>query len=161
MENEDQGQSRKLVSNTSKGLPTIKKVDREKLSRALELVWAVQQTYGKSLDNFGTQVDAFVYFLNGYSVEQIVKAIGIFVRKSERLPTPSDCLKILEPTPEDWKPDWVFYTALKKRLEDRGTYDLSQDEHDYIAACEAYSLNSLKRFKEVVRLSDEQKPNQP
>lgn len=64
------------------------------------------------------------------------------------IPTPSDIRNIIDPPKQEFKPDWDVYKSLKADKLERGEYALSKDEMDYVAACEAYSLDSFRRTRE-------------
>lgn len=56
----------------------------------------MQRQYGKTEKELETLVDGFIWALEGYLIDDVMKALKHFVRADPNIPTPSDVIKIIE-----------------------------------------------------------------
>ena len=112
-------------------------------------VCTMQNQFGKSKDELETLVEGLAWVLDGYSLQEIMGGIAEYVRKNTNIPTPSEILAIIDPPKKPFQPDWAFYTRLNKLVQDSGPYAINQDEIDYLAACEKFSVNKMKNSSDT------------
>jgi hypothetical protein len=116
----------------------------EQSSLAVILGWVfdLQKQYGKTTEQANNIVAGFCWALGKYPISQVVDGIQQYILNKSDMPTPADIRQIIDPIPESWRPDWAVYNRFKKLKEEHGPYALSQEEIDYMIACENHSLAS-------------------
>lgn len=127
---------------------SLRKLEKEKwdqeqkvtLSRVIALTFDLQKQYGKTAEQLQNIVEGYSWAMQNYAVEDVIYGIKKYLLKHSDIPTPADIVKIIDPQPEPWKPDFSLYNRYKKLREEQGPYALSQDEADYMAAYEEYNL---------------------
>lgn len=104
----------------------------------------LQKQYGKQAGQLENVVKGFCWALKGYSAEIVINAFGTYILRHSDMPTPSDIVKIIDPQPDPFKPDWSIYNRYKK-LKEESKYALNQDEEDYMLACEDFTLRQMPK----------------
>lgn len=130
-----------LPENTK---PKLSASDKAQLVRAMAQVCTVQNQYGKSQDELETLVEGLAWILASCTLQEIMGGLAEYVRTKSGIPTPSEILAIIDPPKKPFQPDWAVYTRLNKLVHDSGPYAINQDEIDYIAACERFSVEKMK-----------------
>lgn len=82
--------------------------------------------------------------LADYSVQDVLRGMGIYLKTNSNIPTPSEILAIIDPPKEPFKPDWEYYKRLESLRKSGGDYALNDDEIAYMQACEAHSQSKLR-----------------
>jgi len=103
----------------------------------------LQRQYGKTQGELETLVEGFAWALADYTPEEVIHALGQHIRRSPNIPTPSEIIAIIDPPVEPFKPDWAFYNHLRDLVKQGGAYAVTQEEADYMTACEKHSLGKL------------------
>lgn len=100
----------------------------------------MQKQFGKKIEQLETLVEGFCWALQPYSVDEVVRGIGEYIRCKPDMPTPSDIRNIIDPIKKSWEPDWTYYGQLKELVKKEGPYALSHEEAEYCGACEEHTL---------------------
>lgn len=145
MENQKQDQKALQITKPdsvlrSKWLPE----EKLKLSKIIGLTFDLQKQYGKTAEQLSNVVDGFCWALQRYPSEMVIDGIGKYILIKSDMPTPSDIVKIIDPQPDPFKPDWSIYNRYKK-LKEESKYALNQDEEDYMLACEDFTLRQMPK----------------
>jgi hypothetical protein len=128
----------KVTGSPQNTKPKHSQSDKAHLSKILARVCALQQQYGKTAGELETLVEGFCWVLSDYSMQQIIDAIALHLKKNATIPTPADIENIINPpTP---KIDWPLYIELKKRLREGRVY-VDQDEKQFVRNCEDLAIN--------------------
>lgn len=125
--------------------------DKAKLVKALSRICAMQGKYGKTAAELETMVEGFCWVLAEYTTDQVIDAMGIHIKKSRDIPTPSDIEHIINPPPP--KIDWAMYVSLKKKSSD-GAWLLS-DEREFVRNCE--NMAKVRQRGELEAYTDAQR----
>jgi hypothetical protein len=114
----------------------------EQFTIALSQACILLKQYGKSPAELKTLRDGFLQFLSDIPVEEITRALGKHVNTSNEIPTPRELRDIVQPPKPQFKPDWAYYVALRKKISDG--YFPYRDEKAYLERCEGLALERMK-----------------
>lgn len=109
--------------------------------------------YGKTPAELRVLRDGFLFFLAEFTVAEIMEALLQHVNQSDEIPTPRQIREIINPTPEEWKPDWPAYIALKKRIQNEGYYVFGQQK-EFLRRCEDYAIRRAMTLPEIPQGED-------
>lgn len=115
--------------------------EKAALVGALAQVCIASNRFGMKVDDLEAMAQTFIHFLQGYTMEQILRALRQFVTDpNERtgLPEPKDIIRIIDPPAPKFRPDFHFYASIRKR-EQAGDRLTSQEE-EYLEKHENYLL---------------------
>ncbi len=117
--------------------------DKSRLSKALEIVCALQKQYGKTPHELGVLVDGFAWRLEKYPVQDVIGAIGQYIDSNADIPSPADIMAIINPPPA---PPEKLSTALYIELKKRAIHGyISPDERDF---CQRFETQETQRGAE-------------
>lgn len=120
------------------------KNDKSQLALCLGQIFDLQKQFGKTTSQLENIISGFCWVLDGYELSLVITGIAEYAKRNSDIPTPSDIVKIIDPQPEKFKPDWNYYRTLKDLVKDGGPFAIGTDEQEYISACETYSLTNLR-----------------
>lgn len=112
------------------------------MAQALGKLCALQRQYGKATADLETLVEGFAWVLADYPVHDVLRGMGVYLKTKSDIPTPSEIIAIIDPQPEPFKPDWVYFKTLKDMA--KIPYALGDEEIEYIGKCERHSLDKAK-----------------
>lgn len=112
--------------------------DQAKLAEAIGLVFDGQKQFGKTSEQLENMVKLFCWVLKPYPLADVMNGLAQYVSQHSDLPTPSDIVKIIDPKPEPFAPDWGYYKRLQKAIEE-GRF-VGDEEKRYMRMCEEHSL---------------------
>ncbi len=113
--------------------------EKAQLSKILARVCALQQQYGKTAGELETLVEGFCWVLEGYSMQQIIDAIAVYLKKSASIPTPADIEAIINPPLPNI--EWPLYiTMQKKKIDSNYNYYFTPEEKQFLHDCEDLAM---------------------
>ncbi len=118
--------------------------DQAKLAIVLGQVFDSQKQYGKTTSQLENIVKLFCWVLAEYPVEKVIKGISMYMRDHTDMPAPADIVKIIDPKPQEFKPNAAYYVRLQKIFTERGPYGLDSDEVEYIRKYEAHMQREMR-----------------
>lgn len=131
-------------SESSRKIGNRDEADIERFTITLGQACVLLKQYGKAISELRTLRDGYLHFLPEFSVAEILDALEIHISQTDTMPTVRELRAILDPSSVVWKPDWAYYTALKRKVSDE-QYFLYSDEREYLRRCEEHSLDKLKQ----------------
>jgi hypothetical protein len=106
------------------------------VAKALGKIFEIQKQYGKTVAQLPTIIEGFCWALQPYSPDQVVWALGEYMRIRPDMPTPFDIRQIIDPIREQPKWDKAYYVRLMKLREEHGKYALNDEEEEYVLGYE-------------------------
>lgn len=114
----------------------------EKLKILITICFDSLKTYGKTFEQLDSIVKLFEFALSSYEMERIEKAFLRHVERSADMPTPSDIIKLLDPSKNPRKLDSSVFAEIKRKMKEGNVY-VSEQEKAYV---EQYLKIELELF---------------